>query len=106
MNELIQNLLNKMNSHKDAYYDTLVASHGQDWVDDCKKRQVYLATQGKKYIKIIREGSVVAFIDSEMNVYKPATWPAPAKHIRGNLKTENTGFLFDSMGLVFVHYLR
>ena len=52
--------------------------------------------EGKKYYKIVqmefdtyqnrneyREGSVHAFVDKNTgNVYKPASWKAPAKHVR------------------------
>ena len=43
---------------------------------------------GKKYIKIIQEDtSVHAFIDKKTgDVYKPASWKAPAKHVRYDLR--------------------
>lgn len=51
------------------------------------------AKVGKKYIKIIRHDgesqSVFCFIDKEGNVYKPASWNAKAKGIRGNILTDN-----------------
>lgn len=40
---------------------------------------------GKKYIKLCTNGSVHAFIDFEGNMYKPASWNAPAKGIRFNV---------------------
>ena len=61
-------------------------------------------TVGKKYIKVFnlqyqeaceyynreagyRQGSVVAFVDrSTGEVYKPASWRAPAKHVRYDLR--------------------
>ena len=58
--------------------------------------------EGKKYYKVIqqdfdtfqdrneyRDGSVHAFIDKfSADVYKPASWKAPAKHVRFNLRNE------------------
>ena len=48
------------------------------------------AEPGKKYIRIIERSSygdrsVYCFLDKEGNVYKSASWNAPAKHIRGNI---------------------
>jgi len=61
-------------------------------------------TVGKKYIKIFnlqwqdacdyynrkegyRQGSVTAFVDKETGqVYKPASWRAPAKHVRFDMR--------------------
>jgi hypothetical protein len=42
-------------------------------------------TYGKKYAKVQTNGSVYAFIDADGNIYKPASWSAPAKHVRGNI---------------------
>ena len=56
--------------------------------------------QGKKYIKVVREEyderndrwrdtTVHAFINRETGeVYKPASWKAPAKHVRFNLSND------------------
>ena len=56
--------------------------------------------QGKKYIKVVREEyderndrwrdtTVHAFINTETGeVYKPASWKAPAKHVRFNLSND------------------
>ena len=72
-------------------------------------------TVGKKYIKVFnlqyeapceyynrkggyRQGSVVAFVDrSTGEVYKPASWRAPAKHVRYDLRLiKDREFLHDS----------
>ena len=51
---------------------------------------------GRKYHKIVMETesqskSVHAFIDKRFgHVYKPASWKAPAKHIRYNLLVDNS----------------
>ena len=48
--------------------------------------------KGRKYYKVIitnnngeGSGSAYCFIDKEGNIYKAATWAAPAKGIRGNI---------------------
>jgi hypothetical protein len=52
----------------------------------------FIAEDGRKYTKIISVGrngmtgrSVHAFVDRDGNVYKPASWRGPAKHVRFNL---------------------
>ena len=42
--------------------------------------------KGRKYYKVITENSVHAFVDvNNGDVYKPASWNKPAKHVRFNL---------------------
>ena len=72
----------------------------------------FVIQKGRKYLKIInrqyddmgsnprneyRDGSVHAFIDRETgDVYKPAGWAKPAKHVRYNLlERKDREFLFD-----------
>ena len=72
----------------------------------------FVVQKGRKYLKIInqqyddmgayatyqyRDGSVHAFIDRETgDVYKPASWNKPAKHVRYNLlERSDRNFLFD-----------
>lgn len=46
-------------------------------------------TEGKKYVKITREHSVHAFVDKTTgDVYKPASWAAPAKGVRFNINND------------------
>jgi hypothetical protein len=52
------------------------------------------AKPGRKYIKLIEEQSsssrsVFCFLDFDGNIYKAASWSAPAKHIRGSLFDDN-----------------
>lgn len=60
--------------------------------------------RGKRYIKVIRDHSVFAFIDKNGDVLKPASWATPAKHARGNLFDETKGL--GSMGPYGPAYLR
>ena len=48
----------------------------------------FTMTYGKKYIKVIQDDSSVhAFIDKKTGeVYKPASWKSPAKHVRYDLR--------------------
>ena len=72
----------------------------------------FIVKKGRKYLKIInqqfddmgpnptneyRNGSVHAFIDRETgDVYKPAGWAKPAKHVRYNLlERKDREYLFD-----------
>ena len=68
--------------------------------------------EGKKYIKVVREEyderndrwrdtTVHAFVDKNTgNVYKPASWKAPAKHVRFTFqKPEDIRFLLTPMNV-------
>jgi hypothetical protein len=58
-----------------SYYETVGASY----------------TVGKKYIRVVQntgQRSVHCFIDSDLNVYKAASWATPAKGIRYNLNND------------------
>jgi len=49
-------------------------------------------TQGRRYIKVIKDRSVHAFIDrTNGNILKPEGWSKPAKHARGNLSDQHDG---------------
>lgn len=65
---------------------------------------------GKKYIKIIKteygnQRSVYFFLDMEGNIFKAASWKAPAKHKRGSIFDENYGW-GKSFGPYGASYLR
>lgn len=71
---------------------------------------------GRKYVKIVRKdvwegevreesGSAYAFIEKATgNVYKPASWAAPAKHARGNIFAADRGL--NCVGRYGIAYLR
>lgn len=78
---------------------------------------VKIGGRGKRYVKLIdfeiregsdepREGSVHSFIEIETgNIFMPASYKAPAKHVRGNIFTETHGR--ESMSAAgHIHYLR
>ena len=75
------------------------------------KLMYFKVNTGKKYYKIVqmefdtfqdrneyRAGSVHAFVDKQTGqVYKPASWQAPAKHVRYDLRIiKEREFLFNS----------
>ena len=75
------------------------------------KLMYFKVNTGKKYYKIVqmefdtfqdrneyRAGSVHAFVDKQTGqVYKPASWQAPAKHVRFDLRIiKEREFLFNS----------
>lgn len=59
----------------------------------------------KRYMKIIRDGSVHCFVDKETgDVLKAASWSAPAKHARGNIFNDDNGL--SGMGEYGPYYLK
>ena len=83
-----------------------------DEIENGTARLMYFKIKtGKKFYKIVqmnfdtfqnrneyREGSVHAFVDKKTGqVYKPASWYAPAKHVRFDLRIiKEREFLFNS----------
>jgi len=50
-----------------------------------------LSTRGSKYFKITRGNSVYCFIEKETgDIFKPASWRAPAKGARANVHDYDT----------------
>jgi len=69
------------------------------------EKPVISHTEGKRYVKLIRNGSVHCFVDkTNGDVLKAAGWKAPAKHARGNIFDEHNGL--GSMGEYGPAYLR
>lgn len=107
-NTALDTMIGRMNAHMIQYYQTEYTFQdcAQEWID----RAMYTTKAGSKFVKIIREGSVVAFIEKTTgNIFKPASWQAPAKGVRGNIFSESNGneaLNFDVCGLVFVKYAR
>ena len=85
--------------------------HVQDIENGTANLMYFKVNTGKKYYKIVqmefdtfqnrneyRAGSVHAFVDKQTGqVYKPASWQAPAKHVRFDLRIiKEREFLFNS----------
>ena len=60
-------------------------------------QQEFETWEGSKYYGQYRDGSVHAFVDKKTGqVYKPASWQAPAKHVRFDLRIiKEREFLFN-----------
>jgi len=59
---------------------------------------VYSVMYGQKFARVVRNGgdnssrSVHCFVDlNNGDIYKAATWAAPAKHVRGNIMSADLG---------------
>ena len=61
-------------------------------------QQAFETWEKSKYYGQYRDGSVHAFVDKKTGqVYKPASWQAPAKHVRYDLRIiKEREFLFNS----------
>ena len=103
----VEALVSEMNAWQDKYYATM-SDHAlysdQSYID----RNRYVVDVKKKYVCITKSGSMYAFIDKETGeIFKPASWRAPAKGVRGNVLSAHGGkeaLSFDMCGLVFVRY--
>lgn len=79
----LQDVLNFLQRKMNEHYAATILGVGQ--------APIMTHTWGKKYIRIVKNEqsgsrSVYAFVDAQTgNIYKPANWNSPAKHIRGNL---------------------
>ena len=92
------------NSQRYSELDLNLSQYAQDQIDamdnGTAKLMKFRMEFGRKYIKIIqqdydtfqdrneyRDGSVHAFVDRNTGeVYKPASWKSPAKHVRYDLR--------------------
>ena len=67
-------------------------------------------TSGGKFYKVIKSDSgsrsVHCFVDKQNgDIYKAASWSAPAKHVRGNIFDANFGWN-SAVGIYGANYLR
>ena len=78
--EMVLDWTNELVTRLQADYDRQYKNSSQP----CK----FSITTGRKYHKILdRKGSVHAFVNKETGeLYKPASWNAPAKHVRYDLR--------------------
>lgn len=78
----IENFLRLVNKKMEDNYGRMNMPY------DC--RETVSAEYNSKYIKVVRvrsgkSVSVYAFIDYDGNIFKAASWRAPAKHARGTI---------------------
>jgi hypothetical protein len=76
-------------------------TRGMDYKEN--NRSVYTFTEGPKYTRVCRDNSAYAFLDKQGNIYKPAGYKGPAKHVRGNIYGANA---LAGTGIYSVDYLR
>lgn len=71
--------------------------------------RVVTAEPGRKYIKLVvvsgGQTSVYCFLDMEGNIYKAASWKAPAKYIRGSVFNPSYSW-GKALGMYGAAYLR
>lgn len=94
----LDEVLDFLNTNLDVYYQ-------ETFPGLCKNvsYSVISAKLGSKFIKLIQTSggnrSCYAFLDKQGNIYKSASWAAPAKHIRGSVFDADYGW-----GTALNHY--
>tara|TARA_B100000424_G_C22537838_1_gene306842 strand:- start:8 stop:385 length:378 start_codon:yes stop_codon:yes gene_type:complete len=80
---IAQNVLKWTNQLVDRLQDSYGRAGGREGE--------FSIVSGRKYYKIVqRSGGVHAFVDKKTGqVYKPASWKSPAKHVRYDLRIIN-----------------
>lgn len=82
--------------------EELIQKHYDTYLPTFSNKEEYTTLSvksGRKYIKLIHNHSVWAFVNKEnSDILKPASWAAPAKHARGNINDD-----FNGMGGITVH---
>lgn len=111
MNENLQKFINIVNDYAINYYTTELPNHTQEFKDFEYARRMIRVKPGKKYIKLINNDSVFAFIEADTgNILKPASFAAPAKGIRGNINSPTNGKealnFVPGMALVHIKYAK
>ena len=78
------------------------------WMPDSYRKCNPILVEGRKFVKVIEDNSVWGFIAKKDcvlkgipyfvgDVFKPASWSAPAKHVRGSIFDNSTEW-FDWTG--------
>ena len=78
------------------------------WMPDSYRECNPILVEGRKFVKVIEDNSVWGFIAKKDgvlkgipyfvgDVFKPASWSAPAKHVRGSIFDNSTEW-FDWTG--------
>ena len=103
--------INTLNGNLSGNYPEYAREQLDEIEKGTEKLMYFKIKTGKKFYKIVqmnfdtfqnrneyREGSVHAFVDKKTGqVYKPASWQAPAKHVRYDLRIiREREFLFNS----------
>lgn len=78
-----EDFINKLEEYTKAIHQNYLK-----WLDNplSAKTLEVSYTKGKKYYKVITDGSAHSFVDFEGNIWKPAGWSKPALNFkRGNI---------------------
>jgi hypothetical protein len=82
-----------------AFLNKVISDYNQKYYPSLCKNGPYttITTQvGRKYIKLMSntggQQSVYCFLDMKGNIYKAASWSAPAKHVRGSVFDPSFGW--------------
>lgn len=93
----MQNFVQAYEALQADYYERMGYTQGRDTVR---------FTTGPKHYKLIVGSAVMAFVDKLTgDIYKPASWRGPAKHVRGNINSNRQGM--EAFGqIAYINYLR
>jgi hypothetical protein len=98
--ERFQGFVNKVQTETTKYYTTKFPSLTVPTIE---------VEEGSKFYKVVKadsQRSVYCFINKQTgDIYKAATWRAPAKHVRGNISDPNYSW-GKGVGLYGGAYLR
>lgn len=91
LKKFISLLQERENAHNVKYFSNL-------------EPEQFSYTVGKKYVRVIRGTSAYCFVDVNTgDIYKAASYKAPAKHARGNIYNDNP---LDGTGVYGADYLK
>ena len=111
MTDNLQKFMYTVNQYLLDYYATQLPDHSTEFKTAACANKMIIAKPGKKYIKLVSKDSVFAFIETETgNIFKPASYAAPAKGIRGNINSVSFGAeslnFVPGTGLVHIKYAK
>lgn len=105
MNDTISNNINSFIAAWDAKSEVYFRHNFPNTYPADNPTPKLIRTDGKRYAKIVRESSVLAFVDLNTgNILMPASWAAPAKGVRGSVLAPDFGI--SAAGPYGVVYLR
>ena len=83
----------KLNEWLKSCHDLIVDKYKDDLSNlDIPRLDVKKGSKFYKIIQVDNQRRVWAFVNIEtLDIFKPATWAAPAKHARGNINDKSKG---------------
>lgn len=104
-------VLTRMTPEVSVAVDSLMVWLNEQMMVHARKNGVHysvttitMSAGGRKFVKLTRDGnSVYCFIDvTTGEVFKPASWKAPAEHARGNVLDQSTWGCFGPYGIAYL----